>query len=110
MRLYYPRASKGSTSHFPYACITLELIKALRVTSVIRFEKILNFMKNIDFLEHAPDLSLMRIFSKTHRQTCQLHSWASIELIEVGKLLRSERNSWILSNLHVSDPFTPIFD
>ena len=49
-------------------------------------------------------------FSKTHKQTCHLHFWIARDLIYKGKLLRSETNSQISSNLHFSYPFTPFFD
>ena len=49
-------------------------------------------------------------FSKTHRQTPELHSWVCRDLTEVGKLLPCQLNSQILRYLHFSDSFTPIFD
>ena len=59
---------------------------------------------------HGPDLSSRGDFSKTHKQTRRMHSWIGLDLTEGVKLLRSETNSQILSNLHFCDPFTPIFD
>ena len=58
----------------------------------------------------CPDLSLKRIFSKTHRRTQRHHSWIAFTFVEVGKLLRSQLNSQILSYHHFSHPFTSIFD
>ena len=37
-----------------------------------------------------------------------MHSWICRDLTEVDKLLRSETNSQILSNLHFSDLFVKI--
>ena len=68
------------------------------------------FRKFRSFSASCPDTSLLRDFSKTHRWTQRIHSWIGLELLEVGKLLRSQTNSQILSNLHFCEPFTPIFD
>ena len=51
-------------------------------------------------------LSISTNFSKTHRQTQQIHSWVCLELTERGKLLQSQLNSQILKYLHFSHSFT----
>ena len=112
-------------------CITLELRKALRVMWYACFlgakpfpglsprqgrpkaeisHQRTNFQKSEHFLVSCPDLSSGRDFSKTHRQTQRHHSWIAFDLTDVGKLLRSELNSQILSYLHFCDPFTSLFD
>ena len=58
----------------------------------------------------CPDLCVLVIFPKTHRQTQRIYSWIAPYLRMVAKLIRSETNSQILRNLHFCEPFTPIFD
>ena len=62
------------------------------------------------FSVSCKNLFLKRDFSKTHKQTCYIHSWIARDLIWVGKLLRSKTNSRIASNLYFSELPVKIFD
>ena len=68
------------------------------------------FRKFRSFSASCPDLFLLVTFSKTHRRTQRIHSWITLHLRMVEKLVRSETNLQILRNLHFCEPFTPIFD
>ena len=74
------------------------------------FEKSRNFMKISLFMGHEKNLSSKRDFSLANLRTQRMHSWIGLDLTKAGKLLRSQTNSWKMSNLHFSDPFTHIFD
>ena len=51
--------------------------------------------ENLHFRVHAPDLSFRTIFFLTHKQTWDPHRWIGLDLVQVGKLLRTQTNSRI---------------
>ena len=68
-----------------------------------------HFFENFDhFRLSCPDLSRKRDFSKTHKWTQGSHSWIGLDLLEVGKLLRSQTNSRIARYLHFCHQFFPL--
>jgi len=53
------------------------------------------------FWWHEKNLFSRTAFSKTHSQTQRMHSWIAYDLRKVRKLLRSQTNSQISSNLYL---------
>ena len=66
------------------------------------FEKSRMFMKISTFSVSPKNLSSLRDFSKTHRQTQHIHFWIAYDLSFVLKLVPCQTNTRILSYDHFS--------
>ena len=131
MIYFYHFLTSPSESNSPCRCITLRARKALRVMydnnawgeapfqalsprqgrkSWICFDFHVSNPKFWSFSVSCPNTSCKRDFSKTHRRTQRILPWTAIALSLVEKLLRSETNLQILSNLHFSDLTANFFD
>ena len=76
----------------------------------VRIRRPSRIRENLDFLGPYSDLSSCTIFSKTHKQTRDLHRWMALDLIYKKKLLRGKTNSQIARYLHFCDLSPENFD
>ena len=67
-------------------------------------------MKIALFMGREKNLVIRTDFFLANLRTQRMYSWIGLDLTKVGKLLRSQTNSQIFSNLHFSNPYTTFFD